>query len=72
MTMEISVIFSDGAPGMVESTELEELIRKKLIFSFRRGDGWVVIGVDPVRASDGERRLSPVSVEETTTGYHSG
>ena len=51
--MLIPVIFSDNSPGQVKPEELEELIFNRKIISFRRSDGWVRIGIDPIRISRG-------------------
>jgi hypothetical protein len=47
--MFIPVIFSDDSTQLVKPDELDELIHSREIISFRRSDGWVQIGVDPVR-----------------------
>ena len=45
----ISVIYFDNSPGMVMPEELDELIQKRTIISFRRSDGWVRITGDSIR-----------------------
>jgi len=47
--MLIAVIFSDDSTELVDPDELDDLIYNREIVSFRRSDGWVQIGVDPVR-----------------------
>lgn len=47
--MFIPVVFSDDSTELVNPDELDELIYNREIISFRRSDGWVQIGVDPVR-----------------------
>ena len=53
-SMLIPVLFSDDSSGMVKPEELEELIRNHKIISFRRSEGWVRIGFDPVRGDGGD------------------
>jgi hypothetical protein len=36
---------------MVKDTVLEEMITSKRICRFQRSDGWVTIGVDPLRGT---------------------
>jgi hypothetical protein len=50
----IPVIFADDSPGQVRPEDLDELIRNRKIISFRRSDGWVRIGLDPVRKEAGK------------------
>jgi hypothetical protein len=50
----IPVIYFDNAPGMVEPEELEGLIQKRLIISFRRSTGWVRVSGDPIRGKGGK------------------
>ena len=47
--MKIPVIYSDGTPGAVSAGELEGLLQKRRLLSFRRSSGWVKIGVDTLR-----------------------
>jgi len=49
--MMIKVIYHDNRADMVKEYLLEELIRTKKIIAFRRSNGWVNLGRDPVRAS---------------------
>lgn len=46
---EIEVVFSDNTTGFVSENKLDELIASGRIKSFLRSDGWVRIGVDPIR-----------------------
>ncbi len=59
--MFITVMYRDGKIGVVEDYQLDELIRLNKIKKFMRSEGWVTIGVDPVRkinevSKDPERR----------------
>ena len=47
--MKIPVIYVDGTPGAVSIDELEGLLQKRRLQSFRRSSGWVRIGVDSLR-----------------------
>lgn len=52
--MLIPVIYSDNSPGQAKSEELDYLIRSRKIITFRRSDGWVRIGFDPIRGDGGK------------------
>jgi len=47
--MKIPVIYADGTPGAVSVEELEGLLQKRRLLSFRRSSGWVRIGIDTLR-----------------------
>jgi hypothetical protein len=47
--MLIPVIYFDNSPGKVRPDELEDLIQRRTIMAFRRSNGWVRVGGDPVR-----------------------
>jgi len=47
--MRVEVIFKNGNRAYVDRSELNLLINSRLIKAFRRGDGWVRLGTDPVR-----------------------
>jgi len=49
--MLIHVQYSDNRYDMVKDYWLEEMITAKRINRFRRSDGWVTVGVDPVRGT---------------------
>jgi len=63
----IKVIYMDNTAGVVKASSLEQLIRSRKIAAFRRADGWVKIGRDPVRGNGGKyngperRSLSGIS-----------
>lgn len=46
---EIKVIFTDDSVGFVKEAQLNALITAGKIKSFLRSDGWVRVGIDPVR-----------------------
>lgn len=47
--MLIPVIYADDPYDMVEDRMLNELIIANKIKAFKRSDGWVRIGEDPIR-----------------------
>jgi hypothetical protein len=49
--MLITVKYLNGKAGLVEDSELDELIRSNKIKSFLRSEGWVIIGRDRLRHS---------------------
>jgi hypothetical protein len=51
--MLISVIFRDGKRGLIMAHLLEDLLAYRKIKKFLRLEGWVTVGVDPVRESGG-------------------
>jgi len=53
--MLIRVKYPDGRYDMVKDFRLDHLIETRVIHSFKRASGWVVLGVDPVR-QPGQRR----------------
>lgn len=61
--MLIRVMYSDGRFDMVKPDTLDVLIRQQTITSFKRNEGWAVVGRDPVRTKargnycGSERRL---------------
>lgn len=60
----VTVVYPDGMMDMVDSLSLQILIEEDAILKFQRSDGWVYVGVDPVRLQrrdnyqGPERRLS--------------
>jgi hypothetical protein len=64
--MLIRVQYDDNRYDMLKDVRLEEMITSKQITRFQRSDGWVTIGIDPVRGtktdftySGPERRNNP-------------
>ncbi|HEY5973112.1 MAG TPA: hypothetical protein VIU41_00070 [Geobacteraceae bacterium] len=62
--MLIPVIYIDNNVGMVDPERLDRLIESRQIMAFRRSEGMVRIGHDPVRSRSGsydglERRQQP-------------
>jgi hypothetical protein len=47
--MGIHVILVNGDTGNVDGGMLDHLIRVKEVAAFRRAEGWVQIGCDPIR-----------------------
>ena len=50
--MRIYVIFADGTTGNVNRDTLDHLIRENGVIAFRRSEGWVQIGYDPIRSAE--------------------
>ena len=46
---EIAVVYQDGMMDMVEPQVLQGLIKEDEIVKFQRTDGWVYLGIDPIR-----------------------
>jgi hypothetical protein len=46
---DIKVVFNDDSEGFVKETQLNALITSGRLKSFLRSDGWVRVGIDPVR-----------------------
>ena len=47
--MKVPVIFVTGQVGHLHAYTLDYLIRENEIVAFRRAEGWVRIGQDPIR-----------------------
>ena len=47
--MGIPVILVNGYTGNINVDTLDHLIRRKEVVAFRRAEGWVQIGCDPIR-----------------------
>ncbi|MFO7764984.1 MAG: hypothetical protein R6V33_00975 [Pelovirga sp.] len=45
----IPIVYEDGMMDQVDSRSLQVLIEGDMIVKFHRKDGWVYLGVDPVR-----------------------
>ena len=56
--MTVPVIFLNGNPGIVSTSELDTLLNKNKLLAFHRSDGWVKVGIDDMRDPDGRRGLS--------------
>jgi hypothetical protein len=46
---DIKVVFNDDSVGFVKEAQLNALITSGRVKSFLRSDGWVRVGIDPVR-----------------------
>jgi hypothetical protein len=47
--MLINVVYKNGKRGLVEDSEIDELIEKRKIKKFLRSSGWCTLDVDPMR-----------------------
>lgn len=57
--MIIWVMYNNSKYDMIKDIYLDELIGQKRIEKFYRSDGWVKIGVDPVRGAGGSGYHGP-------------
>lgn len=58
--MRIPIIFADKRRGLARADELQEMILMRKVVCFQRGhDGWVKVGVDPIRGMGGRRYRGP-------------
>jgi hypothetical protein len=62
--MSIKVMYTNGKTGMVEHYQLDDLIASGKIKKFRRADGWVSVGKDPIRKTD-ELEITPKKRQST-------
>lgn len=52
--MLIEVVFKNKKFGTILPTRLESLLAANLVIAFRRSEGWVVVGEEPIRKSGDE------------------
>jgi len=62
--MLINVVYQNSKYGLVEDSELDELIVNRKIKKFLRSTRWCTLGVDPIRKEpiidfEGEERRQP-------------
>jgi len=50
--MIVNVIYVNGSHDMVKASRLDDLLPTGKIAKFRRANGWVTVGVDPIRATN--------------------
>ncbi len=48
--MLIRVMYSDGRFDMVKPSVLDNLLEQQVVTSFKRSDGWAVVGRDAIRS----------------------
>jgi len=62
----IKVMYHDNRYGEIESFKLDKLIALRKIKKFLRSEGWVTVGVDPIRGMggsyDGPERRKPSTI----------
>jgi len=51
--MMIRVMYSDGRFDLVKDTLLDLLLERNKVASFKRTNGWAVVGRDPIRGRGG-------------------
>jgi len=64
----IQVEFLDGSPGAMGPAALDLCLRQERIRRFRRADGWVIVGMDPMRGSDKRHYSGPERRAESRSG----
>ncbi|OGU00407.1 MAG: hypothetical protein A2X80_11455 [Geobacteraceae bacterium GWB2_52_12] len=52
------MIVSDGTADIINTEELDELLKKNALLAFRRKDGWVRVGFDDTRGQNDRSRSS--------------
>ena len=57
--MLINVVYKNGKRGLVEDSEIDDLIEKRKIKKFLRSSGWCTLGVAPVREEPGYGYTGP-------------
>ena len=53
--MLIRVMYSDGRFDMVKPSVLDNLLEQQVVTSFKRSDGWAVVGRDALRSPNRPR-----------------
>lgn len=67
--MLIRILYTEGGFDMVKPERLDLLLEEQLLTSFKRSDGWAVVGRDPIRRttkpdySGPERRHFPLPAQ---------
>lgn len=56
--MIIPVILSNGSQSVVNTEELDELLKKNALLAFHRLDGWVRVGFEDMRDPNNRRESS--------------
>jgi hypothetical protein len=62
-SMLIHVIFQNQSDGYLEDSRFDELLATFPIASFRRNDGWVRVGLDPIRSMATDSPPRPKGLE---------
>ncbi len=61
--MLIHVQYADNSYDLVDGAKLDALITTNSIVGFKRSNGWVRLGIDPVRSARGDRRQCEACLE---------
>ncbi len=51
--MMIRVMYSDGRFDLIKQCMLDQMLDGNRLASFKRADGWAVVGRDPIRGTGG-------------------
>ncbi len=57
--MMIRVMYSDGRFDLIKPNLLDQLLGQNCLASFKRSEGWAVIGRDPLRGAGGSSYRGP-------------
>jgi hypothetical protein len=56
--MKIPIINLDTSLRVINSEELDKMVRENAVLAFHRSDGWVRVGFDEIRDPSGTRKSS--------------
>lgn len=62
--MMIRVMYNDGRFDVVKHTMLDQLLEKNRVASFKRMNGWAVVGRDSLRGTGGTSYQGPERREQ--------
>ncbi len=51
---QVNVVFSNGVSDRVTPALLDSLIHTRRVHQFEREEGWVKVGIDPIRGMGGQ------------------
>jgi len=57
--MMIRVMYCDGRFDLIKPNLLDQLLEQNRLASFKRSEGWAVIGRDPLRGAGGSSYRGP-------------
>ncbi len=70
--MLVRVQYADNSYDLVDGSKLDALIATSSIVGFKRSNGWVRLGIDPVRIARGDRRRRDAHLEPQEMPRNSG
>lgn len=57
--MMIRVMYGDGRFDLIKTSLLDQLLEQNSLASFKRAEGWAVVGRDPLRGTGGASYRGP-------------